>query len=99
MRTGGAYEGIQRGVLPVYASGQETGNQALVMDHEMRDLFVANDSESAEMTINVIGPASLNLTFVLYAGETLNERMPEFTQVNVTASDYWRWYVRSGRVT
>ena len=98
MRSGAAYEGIQRGVLPVFDSGSTTGNQVLTMAHPMRDLFVSNDSDANTMTINVAGAAG-TLQFILKAGETLNERMHEFDYVTVTASDAWRWYVRSGRVT
>lgn len=93
------YHGDQRDKLPVYDSGSETGNKVLTMDHPMRELYVANDSIENNLTIVVTGDASLSLTFTLLPGDMINERMPEFTTVTVTATDSWRWYVRSGRVT
>lgn len=97
-RKAGAYDGAQRSVLPVYASGQPSGNQVIQMDHPMRDLFLSNDSTTNNLTIVVTGEAGLSLTLVLLPGETINERFPEFLTVTVTAAGSWRWYVRSGRV-
>lgn len=99
MRIGGAYEGIQRHMLPVYDSGSETGNKVLNMDHPMRELYVANDADATDLTIQVTGDADLDLTFTLKAGSWIDERFPEFTTVTITAAGAWRWYVRSGRVT
>lgn len=85
---------------PVYdTSGttQVNGNQVLVMDHPMRELFLSNDSNN-NITVVVTGLASLNMSFLLLPGETLNERLPLFQIVTVTASGVWRWYVRSGRI-
>lgn len=99
MRIGGAYEGIQRHFLPVYQSGSETGNKVLSMDHPMRELYIANDSDINDMTVTITGDAELSLEFTLKAGEWMDERFPEFNAVTVTATDNWRWYVRSGRIT
>lgn len=100
MRRGGVYEGDQRAKLPVYASGSEVGNKVWAMDHPMRELFITNDSlDNNDLTLQVTGDADLDLTFAIKMGETINERFPEFTVLTVTATDGWRWYVRSGRVT
>ena len=99
MKRTGAYHGDQRVKLPVYDSGFENGNRVLNMDHPMRELFVANDSLTDNLTIVVTGDASLSLTFTLKPEDAIDERLPEFTTVTVTASDAWRWYVRSGRIT
>ena len=99
MRTGGAYEGIQRPMLPVYDSGIESGNEVLTMDHPMRELFISNDDMDNNLTFIVTGNDQLSLEFMLTPGGTFNERMPEFLTVTVTAPGAWRWYVRSGRVT
>lgn len=100
MRIGGKHEGDQRVKLPVYASGSGTGNEVLTMDHPMRELYFANDSVGDNsLTLVISGDAALSLTFTLKAGETINERFPEFNLVTITATDDWRWYVRSGRVT
>lgn len=99
MRIGGAYEGIQRNLLPVYDSGKETGNKVLTMDHPMRELYIANDSDTENVEFTVTGDASLSLTFTLLPHDWIDERFPEFTTVTVTASGAWRWYVRSGRLT
>jgi len=93
-------EGNKRTRVPVYDSSsttQQNGNQTLVMDFPMRELFVSNDS-TGNMTIVVTGNASLNLGFMLLPSETINERLPLFTQVVVNASGLWRYYVRGGRV-
>lgn len=85
---------------PVYdTSGgtQVSGNSTLTMDHPMREIFISNDNNS-NMTIVISGLAGLNMTFLLLPGETLNERLPLFQTVVVTASGVWRWYVRSGRI-
>jgi len=86
-----------RGLLPVYSSGQETGNKVLSMDHPMRELFISNDSISDDLTLTIKGDA-FSLDFVLKPRETLNERFCEFTSITVTAAGDWRWYVRSGMV-
>lgn len=92
--------GNLRDRTPVYdTSGgtQVNGNSTLTMDHPMRELFITNDNNT-NMTIVVTGLASLNMTFLLLPGETLNERLPLFQVVTVTATGNWRWYVRSGRL-
>lgn len=99
MRVGGAYEGDQRGKLPVYDSGIESGNLVLTMDHPMRELFLSNDSLHNGLTLNISGDADLDLDFIINPGDSIDERFPEFTTITVTATDDWRWYVRSGRVT
>lgn len=99
MRRTGAYHGDQRAKLPIFDSGSESGNLVLNMDHPMRELYLTNDSVSNNVTVVVTGDASLLLTFVLGPNETMDERLPEFTQVTVTATDSWRWRVRSGRIT
>ena len=99
MRTGGAYEGIQRVKVPIFDAGVKTGNQVLTMDHPMRELYLSNDSTVNPLTVVVTGDASLSLTFVLSAGQVMDERLPEFTVVTVTATDSWSYRVRSGRVT
>lgn len=99
MRRGAAYEGIQRGRLPVYQSGEDTGNETLVMDHPMRELFFINDSSTANATVVVSGPDNLSLSFTIAPGDRIDERFPEFDTVTITATHGWRWYVRSGRIT
>ena len=94
------YHGDQRVMLPVFDSGSATGNQVLTMDHPMRELFITNDSENDNnMTVVVSGEFGLSLSFTLKPGESLNERFSEFSVVTVTATDGFRWYVRSGRIT
>jgi hypothetical protein len=88
-----------RQLLPVYDSGSETGNSVLTMDHPMRELFISNDDDSSDITINVAGEASLSLDFVLKPKETLNERFPEFLIVTVVSGGDWRWFVRSGLIS
>ena len=99
MRRGGAYEGDQRAKLPVYDSGSESGNKVLNMDHPMRELYIANDSTTNNLTLQVTGEAGLDISITLKPEDTIDERFPEFLTVTVTATDSWRWYVRSGRVT
>lgn len=85
---------------PVYDSSgqtQNSGNATLTMDFPMRELFLSNDG-NGNLTIQVIGNASLNLNFLLLPGETFNERLPLFTSLIITTSGAWRYYVRSGRV-
>lgn len=99
MRRGGAYEGDQRAKLPVYDSGIESGNLVINMDHPMRELYLSNDSTAYSLTLNISGASDLSLDFELRPYETINERFPEFEKITVTASEGWRWYVRSGRIT
>ena len=99
MKRHGSYHGDQRAKLPVYTSGSGTGNAVLTMDHEMRELYITNDSVEDTMTFIVSGAASLSLTFVLRPYETFNERLPEFDAITIISASSWRWYTRSGRVT
>lgn len=89
--------GSQRARLPVYDSKQGTGNSTETMDHPMREIFFSNDYTLAQ-TLLFTGPNSLSMTFVLNPGETLDERLPEFSQFTITAGGAWRYYVRSGRI-
>lgn len=96
--TVGAHElGRQRPKLPVFDAGSEDGNITLTMDHPMRELFIANDSESDDLTFTVYCRNG-ELTFTLKHCETFDERLELFTSVDVEASGEWRWIVRSGRV-
>ncbi len=97
---GAVDHGNQRAKLPVYDSKSDgNGNFAWTMDHPMRECFFTNDTTLAQSaTIQFTGPNSLNMSFLIYPGETFNERLPEFTLITITASDLWRAYVRSGRV-
>lgn len=92
--------GNQRPKLPVYDSiPNGNGNYTWTMDHPMRECFFTNDSTlNQSSAIQFLGPNGLNLNFTIYAGETFNERLPEFLSINITATDLWRAYVRSGRV-
>jgi hypothetical protein len=94
----GKDRGIQRDILPVYDVGSESGNKVLNMDHPMREIWLSNDSSTYNATAVFTGPNSLSLEFLLYPGEVLNERLPEFLTITVTATGAWRWYVRSGLV-
>lgn len=89
--------GIQRAKLPVYDCGSESGNEELEFLHPVRELFIANDSKTADLTVEVGCPDG-TMTLTLKHCETLDERFQEFTRVTVTASGPWRWIVRSGRV-
>ena len=97
---GESNHGNQRSSLPVYDSiTNGNGNYTWNMDHLMRECFFLNDSTTAQSaTLNFTGPFNLNLTFLIYAGETFNERLPEFDTINITTSALWRAYVRSARV-
>lgn len=95
----GMVQGIQRPKLVVYEFYRGTGNHTEVFPFNMRELVFSNDSEG-EISVQIIGPASLNTTVVLLAGEVIDERLPEFTSVVVTAAGLaWRFYTRSGEVT
>lgn len=91
--------GNQRPKLPVYDSiTNGSGNYTWTMDHLMREFYFSNDSTTLSQTVNLTGPNGLNLSFVLNAGDYIDERVPEFSVMNITASDAWRAYVRSSRV-
>ena len=96
-REAGNYDAIDRAKLPVYDSGNESGNRILNMDHPMRELYVANDSDGSDLVIQITGESGLDISFTLKPGDTIDERLPEFLTVTVTATDSWRWYVRSAR--
>lgn len=99
IRQGANYEGIQRVKLPVCDSSGTTpanGNLTVNMIFTMRELFLSNDS-NADMTLTV-NCVSGTLGWVLHAGETFDERLPEFNSITVTSTGNWRWYVR-GNIT
>lgn len=99
VRIGGEYEGIQRVKLPVCASSGVTpanGNQTITMDFLMRELFLSNDTaDDLTLIVNCIAGT---LGFLLKGGDTIDERLPEFSSITVTSSGNWRWYVR-GNIT
>ncbi len=97
---GAQNHGNQRSSLPVYDSKTDgNGNFTWTMDHLMRECFFSNDSTlNQSCTLQFLGPYNLNLNFKLYAGETFNERLPDFSSIVITATDLWRAYVRSARI-
>jgi hypothetical protein len=99
MRVGGAYEGDQRAKLPVYDAGSGSGNSVLTMNHPMRELYIANDSITDDLILQVTGDSGLDISITLKPEDWIDERFPEFSTVTITAVGNWRWYVRSGRVT
>lgn len=90
---------IQRPKLAVYDFYSGTGNWTENFPHEMRELTFSNDS-SGTITVQVIGPASCNITFILLAREVLNDqRLPAFTSLVITGVGFpWRFYVMSALV-
>ena len=94
LRDQGWVQGIQRPKLCVFDFFMGSGNHTEVFPHPMRELFFSND-HTASATIQLIGPASLNTTFVLLPGETIDERINEFTSIVITATGDWRFYPRS----
>lgn len=91
--------GNQRAKLPVYDSiTNGNGNYAWIQDHLMREFYFSNDSTVSQTTVNLTGPNNLNLSFVLMAGDYIDERVPDFSIMTITASDIWRAYVRSAMV-
>lgn len=92
-------QGIQRPRLPVDDCGGYTGSQTLYMSYPMREIVLANDSSSANLTFTITGPSSYSITFTLLPGDVFDERLAPFTQVAVTATGDWRYVVRSGVVS
>lgn len=99
MKTSFNDQGIQRNKLPVDASGGFTGNQDLFMSYPMRELLIANDSTSNNLTFTVNGGEGYTITFNLQPGDISDERYYPFTEVNVVATDAWRYIVRSGVIS
>lgn len=91
--------GDQRAKLPVIGSSGDTavnGNYSIVKGVDIpifgKELFIANDSTDV-MTITITMPGG-SLSFILNAGDTIDERFPPFSRVDVVATGNWRWYVR-----
>ena len=87
--------GMQRPKLCVYEFYQGTGNHTETFPIKMRELLFSNDSTSANCTIQLIGPANLNISIILLPNEVVDERFPEFTSVVITATGDWRFYPRT----
>lgn len=92
----GQERGVQRAKLPADDGGSYTGSQTLYMSYSMREILIANDDASADLTFTLTGPASQNFTFTVKAGDVLDERFYPFDTVAVTATGAWRYIVRSG---
>lgn len=90
--------GIQRHRLSVYEFYAGTGNHTEVFPSNMRELVIANDSITDNLQVQVIGPASLNITFILLPYDIIDERLPEFTSIVITAVGAWRFYPRTGAI-
>jgi hypothetical protein len=99
MKKSFADQGIQRQKMPVDAGGSFSGNQDLFMSYPMRELLIANDSTTNNLTFTVNGGEGYTFTFTLQPGDISDERYYPFTEVNVTATDAWRYIVRSGIIT
>lgn len=95
----GEFHGDQRPKLPVIGSSGTSavsGNASIIMGTDFpipaREIFISNDNDD-DMTITVTCDGG-QLGFILYAGDTIEERLPFFTRIDVIASGLWRWYVR-----
>lgn len=86
---------MQREKLPIYDSYEGTGDHTEVFPINMREILVANDSTTDDMTVQVIGPASLNTTFTLKPYEVMDERLTEFSSVVIEATGAWRFWTRT----
>lgn len=96
----GKDSGIQRVKLPVYEFYSGSGDHTENFPYVMKELVFSNDS-TGTITVQVLSPApaSLNISFVLLKGEVLDERLPDFTQVVISASGLaWRFYTRMGLI-
>ena len=95
----GKDRGIQRDKLPVYEFYSGTGDHTENFPIVMRELVFSNDSLTTNVSIQLLGPAELNTTFVLLPNEVLDERLPAFTTLVITGGGVpWRFYVRTGEV-
>lgn len=90
---------IQRLKLPADEGGGFTGNETLFLTYPMRELLIANDSTTANLTFTLTGPADQTFTFTLQPGDILDERFYPFTEIDVVATGAWRYIVRSGAIT
>lgn len=94
-RDNGREVGIQRDKLPVYDSYEGTGDHTENFPFAMREILISNDSETDNLTVQIVGPASLNTAMTLKPREVMDERFPEFTSVAIDAVGAWRFWVRS----
>lgn len=92
--------GNQRAKLPVIGSSgttQQNGNYTITQGVDFafpgRELYISNDSQSnLSIQVNCIEGGSIS--FVLLPIETIDERLPLFSSVVVSASGLWRFYIR-----
>jgi len=92
--------GNQRAKLPVVGSSGTTqvdGNYIITQGVDFalpgREIFISNDS-TANLTIVVNIIEGGTISFVLLPAETIDERLPLFDTVTVTATGHWRYYIR-----
>ena len=97
MDTGRQRAKLPVGDYPISLTGNYTYNSPVVNGKTkfMREFFFSNDS-SANATLQFNDP--MNISIIIYAGETFDERIGEFSQVTITAVGAWRAYPRSGEV-
>lgn len=100
MITQGYYHGDQRVKTPVIGMGSETGSESLLFANTAREFFITNDSEDGnDLSFVLTDQDGETYTFTIKPGEHLDERFVPFVQVDVTATDGWRWIAKSGKVT
>lgn len=58
-----------------------------------RELFLVNNSGS-NITFTVTTVDSQQISFLIYANEQFDERLPLFNSVSVVSTGSWRWRVR-----
>lgn len=92
--------GNERAKLPVIGSSgttQQSGNYTITLGVDFavpgRELYITNDNQT-NMTIVVNCVEGGTISFVLLPIEIIDERLPIFKSVVVTATGSWRWYVR-----
>ena len=89
--------GGQRARLPVKDGDSGTGSKTINLAISARDLVLSNDSTTDNLTFKVTGPDG-DFTFVLKAGDVLDERFSSFIKIEITAIGDWRCYWRSGEL-
>jgi len=96
----GKDNGNERAKLPVVGSSgttQQNGNYTITQGVDFaipgRELYISNDSQN-NITIQVNTIEGGAISFVLLPIEIIDERLPLFSSVIVTATGNWRWYIR-----
>ena len=102
-----SYKGYVNAITPgddsIASSVSNTGNYTREFASVQREILFSNDADKETpplqldtyCTVRLEGPGGVDYSFTVYYGEVLDERLPPFNKITITANYKWRYWTRA----